>query len=123
VVQVLEDWMVEEIAAIGEQRRPNEACGILLPYKVKNHQVIEMPNRSKTPHDSVLMTGEDIVIELAMLFGENQMLPEGIAEQLTFWHTHPEGHLGPSPYDLHNKAKVGLNLVVSLGEEPKATWF
>jgi proteasome lid subunit RPN8/RPN11 len=123
MVQVLEDWMVQEIADIGDRRKPNEACGILLPYKIKGRQVLEMPNRSRTPHDEVVMRGEDIAIELQMLFGEGELFPEGLAETLTFWHTHPGGNLGPSPYDLQNKAHIGRSLVVSLGKEPKATWF
>lgn len=115
--------MVREIAEIGEKRRPNEACGILLPYPVKGRQVLEMPNRSSTPDDEIVMKGEDIVLELEMLFGEGNLLPEHIAESLTFWHTHPGGNLGPSHYDLQHKANIGKNLVVTLGEEPKATWF
>jgi proteasome lid subunit RPN8/RPN11 len=123
MVMVLEDSMVREIARIGELRKPNEACGILLPYKVKQHQVIELPNRSKTPHDEVMMMGEDIVLELEMLFGDYDKLPEGFAEQLTFWHTHPGGNLGPSTYDLKHRPKLGKSLVVTLSDPPQATWF
>jgi proteasome lid subunit RPN8/RPN11 len=119
---VLEDSMVMEMARIGELRKPNEACGILLPYKVKQHQVIELPNRSKTPHDEVLMTGEDVLLELEAIFGDDG-LPEGFAESLTFWHTHPGGNLGPSKYDMKHKPNIGKSLVVTLTDPPKATWF
>jgi proteasome lid subunit RPN8/RPN11 len=123
MVMVLEDSMVKQMASIGELRKPNEACGILLPYKIKKRQVIELPNRSKTPHDEIVMTGEDIMLELEMIFGDYDQLPEGFAESLTFWHTHPGGNLGPSVYDLQHKPKLGKSLVITLGDPPKATWF
>ena len=123
MVRVLEQYMVVEIARIGELRLPNEACGVILPYPVNNRQIIELPNRSKTPHDEVFMNGEDLVIELEFIFGEDTMLPENLAQDITFWHTHPQGHVGPSSYDLKNKAPVGKHLVVSLGDPPLATWF
>lgn len=122
MVMVLEDSMVKEMARLGENRRPNEACGILLPYKVKNHQVIELPNRSKTPHDSIVMLGSDVILELEMLFADSE-LPVGFAEQLTFWHTHPGGNVGPSQYDMEHRPKIGKSLVVTLTDPPKATWF
>lgn len=123
MVQVLEQQMVDEIAKIGEDRRPNEACGILLPHKVKGKQVIELPNRSKTPHDEVVMLGEDILLELEALFGEDYPIPDNFAAELTYWHTHPGGNLGPSAHDLYHRINPGKNLVISLGEQPKATWF
>lgn len=123
MVMVLEDSMVMEMARIGELRRPAEACGILLPYRVKNHQVIELPNRSKTPHNEVLMTGTDIMLELEVLFGDADQLPENFADELTFWHTHPGGNLGPSSYDMEHKPRIGKSLVVTLSDPPKATWF
>lgn len=123
MVMVLEDYLVLEIAAIGERRRPAEACGILLPYKVNNRQVIELPNRSKTPHDEILMMGDDVLMELKSVFGEGVRFPENLSQELTFWHTHPNGNLGPSKYDMENKVNIGKHLVVTLGDPPKATWF
>lgn len=123
MVMVLEQHMVDEIAMIGKKRMPNEACGVILPYPVKDRQVIELPNRSKTPHDEVRMRGEDLVLELEALFGEDTPLPENLATDITFWHTHPGGNVGPSAHDMSEKPQVGKHLVVSLGEEVKATWF
>lgn len=123
MVMVLEQHLVDEIAEIGRRRMPNEACGVILPYKVKGRQVIELPNRSRTPHDEVQMRGEDLVLELEALFGEDTPLPENLASDTTFWHTHPGGNVGPSVHDMRHKPEVGKHLVVSLGEEVKATWF
>ncbi len=122
MVMVLEQSMVSEMARIGELRRPNEACGVLLPYAVRGRQVIEIPNRSETPHDEVFMLGEDILLELEMIYAD-ESVPQDLPQSLTFWHTHPGGNLGPSHFDLQNKGPDGKNLVITLGDQPKATWF
>lgn len=123
MVMVLEDRLVREIARIGRDRVPCEACGLLLPYRVNGVQVLEMPNRSRMPHDSFEMHGEDMVIALETVFrGE---IPDEIIPELTAWHTHPRGNVGPSRADLENRPKHLKSLVVTLvdGADPLATWF
>lgn len=124
MVMVLEQEMVNIISEIGRKRAPNEACGLLLPTKVNGTQVIEMPNRSLEPLDSFEMKGEDMVLALELLF--RGPFPEEMVPGLTAWHTHPRGHVGPSPFDMRNKSGNMKNLVVTIfdnGKPPLATWF
>lgn len=124
MVMVLEQEMVNAIAHIGRAAKPNEACGLLLPTHINGVQVIELPNRSAEPRDSVEIRGEDMVMALEQVFrGE---FPEDLVPGLTVWHTHPSGHVGPSTFDLENKSVHMQNLVVTLfedGKPPLATWF
>lgn len=112
---------------IGDQRRPNEACGILLPFAVNGRQVFEIANRSPLPHDSFTMLGEDISLQLEMIFERmpmNEAQVRDLLANLTYWHTHPGGNIGPSKEDIENKPKLGKSLVVTLKDnEALATWF
>lgn len=126
MVMVLEQAMVDAIAQIGYAAYPNEACGLLLPEPVRGQQVVELPNRSKEPLDSVEMDAEDLVIQLEMLYGDN--VPSLILPNITWWHTHPSGNIGPSKFDIENKPYQIKCLVVTLWPEaedkaPVATWF
>jgi proteasome lid subunit RPN8/RPN11 len=121
---VLEQRMIDTIAELGRTRAPNEACGLLLPVPLRGKQVIELPNRSKTPEDAFEMWGTDMVLALEPLF-PNHELPETFIPTLTAWHTHPGGGLGPSRADLQNKPAYLQSLVVTLMPDgtAKATWF
>lgn len=123
MVMVLEQHMIDEIAHIGELRRPNEACGLLLPEPHRGRQVWELPNRSLTPHDSFVMKGEDMALALEGYFPE-ELEPEFV-QRITAWHTHPKGNLGPSGEDLRVKPPHMKSLVVTIYEDApaKATWF
>ena len=124
MVMVLEQQMVNRIAQIGRAAAPNEACGLLLPTPINGVQVIELPNRSTEPRDSVEMKGEDMLLALEMVFRGD--FPEELIDGLTAWHTHPGGHVGPSKFDLENKPARLKSLVVTLfddGKPPLATWF
>jgi proteasome lid subunit RPN8/RPN11 len=124
MVMVLEQQMVEGIAAIGRERAPTEACGLLLPMAVNGVQIIELPNRSKKPRDSFEMSGQDMILALEQVFRGD--FPEELVPGLTAWHTHPAGHVGPSRFDLKNKPARINSLVVTLfdnGKPPLATWF
>lgn len=123
MVMVLEQQLVSQIAQIGHQRAPAEACGLLLPMPVYGIQIIELPNRAKKPHDSFTMKGEDMLLALEQTFRGD--FPEDLIDSLTVWHTHPGGNVGPSRFDLHNKPARLKSLVVTLreGEPPLATWF
>lgn len=115
--------MVEEIARIGKERAPCEACGLLLPIAWRGKRVWELPNRSKTPHDSFTLTGTDIMLELEDFIA--QVDDQQIWGEIVIWHTHPKGNLGPSVYDMRNRSTRTQNLVVTLLEDAdaKATWF
>lgn len=121
MVMVLEQAVVDEIARIGRERSPNEACGILLPVPHKGKSVFELPNRSRMPADSFELWGSDMVLQLEALdpdYCEN-------LNDLTVWHTHPKANVGPSKADLDNKPSVFTHLVVAIPENgpPVATWF
>lgn len=124
MVMVLEHKLIQQIAAIGESRRPNEACGLMLPVAVNGVQIIEVPNRAKYPKDSFEMRGEDMILALEMTFRGD--FPESLIDSLTAWHTHPAGNVGPSRGDLSNKPARLKSLVVTIfddGKPPLATWF
>ena len=124
MVMVLEESMVQEIARLGQSAYPNEACGLLLPSPVRGQQVIQLPNRSKEPADSVEIDDEDLILQLEAVYGER--IPADAVNEITIWHTHPGGNIGPSKYDLQNKPKVFKFLVVTLFQDdrpPVPTWF
>lgn len=111
--------VVAEIARIGNLRLPAEACGVLLPYSWRGQQVWEMPNRSKTPHNTFAMKSDDIVVTLTDWSREENLG----WESLTLWHTHPTGSSSPSKADLENRTEHCGNLLVGLSDPPLATWF
>lgn len=124
MVMVLEEKMVRQIAQIGVERAPIEACGLLLPMAINGKQIIELPNRSPKGRDSFVMKGEDMLLALEQLFQGD--FPEDFIPSLTAWHTHPGGNIGPSKFDLRNKPARIRSLVVTLFDDdrpPVATWF
>lgn len=124
MVMVLEQAMVDAIAALGQAAYPNEACGLLLPEPIRDCQVVELPNRSKEPQDSVEIDVEDIVLQLEMLYGEE--VPSTILPEIAWWHTHPSGNVGPSKFDMENKPPQLKCLVVTIfqdGRAPVPAWF
>jgi proteasome lid subunit RPN8/RPN11 len=118
---VITEDLIQEIVTIGDLRLPNEACGVLLPTPHRNKRVFEIPNRSKYPANSFEMHSDDIVMEIEDWIIENPS--SACWEQVTIWHTHPSGGVGPSRVDLQNRIEKCGNLVISLGSKPVATWF
>lgn len=126
MTMVLEVQIVEAIAQLGRLRQPAEACGLLLPTPVKGKQVIEIPNRAKRSHDTFEMAGADMMMELEKLMSWESIETLLQKKDITAWHTHPSGGLGPSSMDLKYKAPNMRNLVVTLfedGKRPLATWY
>lgn len=114
------DLALPEIEALGNYRRPLEACGLLLdtPWrddKGKLSYIKELPNRSLTPGEYRIDPAD---IELVM---------DGLddVEDVAVWHTHPSGFIGPSKGDLvHRMDPCIYMLVVALTPTgPVATWF
>lgn len=126
---VLEEKLVSRIADIGKSRSPNEACGIMLPTEINGVQVIELENLSDSPHDSFEVHGDSILDAVLQVVPDLLDWPNAQAktflQDLTVWHTHPKGNVGPSRFDLKNKPANLHSLVVSL--DPLgghlATWF
>lgn len=98
------------IGEIGERREPAEACGIVIHAQ----QVIELPNRSLTPHSTFRMLMEDIAFELDR---RKERLTEEQWLEMVIWHTHPGGLIGPSRTDIKNKVPRLRHLVVALTED------
>jgi proteasome lid subunit RPN8/RPN11 len=119
---IIDPATLRELGRIGDLRRPNEACGVLLPFPWRGKRIWEMPNRADRPHDSFSINSSDIVMTLQDWVDEN----EGVAmwEDIVLWHTHPNGAIGPSRIDLDNRISDCGNLVVTLTDDgPTATWF
>ena len=109
---------VVDIAKIGHQRMPAEACGILLRVPHKGERIFEVPNRAIEANDEFVMSGKDILLVLEDY--------EGDVLDLAIWHTHPGGQLGPSKADMEQRLKPFPHLVITLYDRPqeaKATWF
>ena len=118
---VLEQHIVDEIARIGVERAPSEACGILLPFPWNGKQIYELPNRAEKHHDMFTLYGDDIVFTIQDWVDHH---PEATWDQISVWHTHPAGQVGPSETDLKERSEHCGNLVVTLTEDkPIATWF
>ena len=114
---VLEPEDMAEMVRIGHQRKPREACGILLQTPHHKSRVIELPNRLQELGEFELR-GVDIRIALEGYTGD--------WDSMAIWHTHPEGQLGPSEGDLENKPNILSHLIITLYDTPdkaKATWY
>lgn len=123
MVMVLEQTMIDEIVRIGRDRAPAEACGIITPEPIRGRWVWECVNRSESPNDSMVMRGQDVVLLLERLYPD---VPHNIIPRLVVWHTHPQGNVGPSAFDLQHKPPKLRCLVVALGkgdEVSLATWY
>lgn len=92
--------------------------GLILP----NDAVVELPNRSLTPHNRFEILGSDVKLTL-----ESNSVPltqEGL-ENCTLWHSHPSGGIGPSGVDMRHRVSVMSHLVVTLAEDGSWTpsWY
>ena len=113
---LLHDQALTEIWQLGLLRRPAEACGILLPGPHKGRWLVEMPNRSALAHENYMFTVDDLKIGLSDI--------ETDFENLTVFHTHPGGGIGPSRTDMRAKITAFRYLVVALTEQgPVPTWY
>jgi len=121
VKTVLEPELVAEMARIGVERSPSEACGVLLPFAYGGRQVYELPNRAELHHDTFEVWSTDIVMTLQDWIDR---YPQATWDEITIWHTHPQGQNGPSRQDLHSRSEHCGNLVIALTEHgPLATLF
>lgn len=118
---VLTEEMVEEIERFGRLRQPNEAVGLLLPEPWHGRSVIELANRSLTPNNEFELNTSDMQLALADWVEETQ---GRWVWSVTLWHTHPQGNVGPSRFDLRNRLNGIAHLVVALTDtEAIPTWY
>jgi proteasome lid subunit RPN8/RPN11 len=109
--------IVARIAAIGAQRRPQEACGILLGFD----HLVELPNTSEDPEHAYVIARDAIVDAIQLWYGQHGPIPaEDLLDphptliNLIVWHTHPNGFVGPSRGDMQCREDGCKYLVVSL---------
>lgn len=95
-------------------RAPGEACGVISSDGL---QVIEVPNRSAGVEGLFTAEKGDLLSALKNLDNEDM-------SDVTFFHTHPGGGIGPSRYDLQNRTGFPNHLVVTLIEgDVVHTWY
>lgn len=115
--------VVTLIRAIGMERMPNEACGLLLPDGAGGAFVIEVPNTSEEPGDSCTLSVTDMeeaVAEWIEYLAERGVdpPPHPAEVDVVAWHTHPGGNVGPSKADLRRRTYAVRCLVVPLPDGP-----
>lgn len=121
----LDDRVLMVIDTIGRTRAPSEACGVLIPDGPGgNPRVVELPNRAPQHHQNFLFFSDDLL--LAVKTWLTRVETDGATHwrDLTIWHTHPGGGMGPSTIDMRNKIPDLNHLVVTLTPEgPVPTWY
>lgn len=114
---MISDEDLWEINRIGQLRAPAEACGLLLPTpdgytdEGRPRRVVEMPNRSKTPHNTYMFTTDDVKISLERWL---KLTDPELHNDVIVWHTHPGGNIGPSAEDMRQKQTSLTYVVVAL---------
>lgn len=107
----IEGRLEAELLRIVQLRAPSEAVGLIL----SDSRVIELPNHAEKPDHHFEAHKEDV---LDVLQNENDL------SEITFWHSHPTGGVGPSRTDLQNRTVFPHHLVVSLVDNGLiASWY
>lgn len=106
--------LILEIYELGLKAQPAETCGVILPTPFKGSQVVEVKNEAQDAENHFYTTGKAIakVIYEWFLTATHQETLD-----IIFWHTHPNGGIGPSRVDLRERIFGGHHLVVSLTED------
>jgi proteasome lid subunit RPN8/RPN11 len=117
----LTEELIDQLRLLGEKAKPNEACGVLLPEPFHGRQVIELPNRSQEPTTSFECTSVDLyeaIEDWVHWVGRESW------NDITIWHTHPGGNIGPSGMDMRARVMDLSYLVIALTPDgPVPTWF
>jgi len=88
---------------------PNEAVGLIL----NDRSVVELTNLRTEGNFEVSRDEVRLALE-----GEANI------DQVTLWHSHPNGGVGPSRADVQNKSPIPYHLVISLvNGEIIPTWY
>lgn len=93
----------KELEQLAREASPYEAVGIIS----HDGSVYPLPNRHKEPQSAFELHKQDL-IELI------EYHPELVLTELTLWHSHPSGGVGPSRVDMQNKTPIRYHLVVTL---------
>ena len=87
---------------------PKEAVGI-----IHGDKVYQLTNISPEPHKEFAVD----VDELKRLLKYRTTDIRDIYDNVFFWHSHPNGGVGPSRFDMQNRTPLKHHLVVALVEE------
>lgn len=115
---MLTEPLLERLTNMAMFRSPAEAVGLILP----DERVVELPNRSLTAHNSFKVTSEDVKL---VLEAHNFGFTEQEWADLTLWHSHPSGGVGPSRTDMQNRVPGVNHLVITLNADGTSTpsWY
>lgn len=112
-MRIIEGKLERELKSIIIAESPNEAAGLILA----DGTVIVLPNHSKSPSNSFEIHRNDIYH--AIEFESDDQIVD-----MTLWHSHPSGGIGPSTIDMQQRTGLAHHLVISLVEgELVYTWY
>lgn len=110
-MEILTQQTLNQLKTLILDKSPHEAVGLLTTAGL----VIELPNRSSNPQTTFEIHKSDIIASL-----------EGVEpiENLTLWHSHPGGGIGPSRQDLQQRVEYFNHLVLAIVDgELVLTWY
>lgn len=102
---------LELILKWGLEAQPSETCGLIV--RLPGQDLIRrLGNRAEDPTKEYLIDNNELVATLADVI---ETTGHGVAkDQVTIWHTHPSGYIGPSAGDIESKVPELHYLVVAL---------
>ena len=112
--------VLDQILQAGQERAPDEACGIITP----DLRVVTLPNVTPNGSTSSYAVANDDLIEAIDDYVERSgVQPQSLTRaHFIIWHTHPSGQVGPSHGDMTNREPGFTYCVVALPKGP-ATIF
>ena len=112
---LIEGGLKLSLLEIVREHAPHESVGIIyddIVYELRNDHDFPDSNFSVNKQELRRLT-EDLGIAV-----------EDILEQVFLWHSHPNGGVGPSRFDMTNKTPLKHHLVVALVEDDIVpTWY
>lgn len=104
----------ERLRWYATEEAPNEVVGLL----DANQKIFLLKNLSESPYNSFSVAKE------AILHVVNRPDFVGPLDQVTLWHSHPSGQVGPSSEDMKHRTLFNNHLVVTLqGGKAVFTWY
>lgn len=100
-MRVIEGSLHEELKQLVLSKAPQEAVGLL----TKDDRIIPLTNQSSEPENNF----EILRSELIEALGNETSLVD-----LTLWHSHPNGGVGPSRTDMKQRIPHLTHLVVTI---------
>lgn len=111
---LLTDAEEKQLANLARSGAPREVVGLI----TGRGEVILLPNHSVNPENSFEIRKHDILSVIRM----NEL--EADLVDLTLWHSHPNGGVGPSRIDMQQRLPFMQHLVVTLSDDDVVfTWY